>query len=153
MREEVTRAFHTAIPSAQTQTGGLNSKDANEEEEDDFLITKPAQEITDAQAKKYRDFLLEQAGGEAGVREILGMGGLPERMIDRHQKEIFNAGEGAQGGEAGDGDEIEGGEGEGAEGKRVRTKDDDEEFLMKYVIPPWSLWNIPLKDPRFDLDR
>lgn len=97
LREEVTRAFHTAIPSAQTQTGGLNSKDANEEEEDDFLITKPAQEITDAQAKKYRDFLLEQAGGEAGVREILGMGGLPERMIDRHQKEIFNAGEGAQG--------------------------------------------------------
>jgi hypothetical protein len=119
LRAEVTKAFHTAIP------GGRSGPDEEDQEEDDFLVTKDKIVVDDEQARKYREFLLEQAGGEEGVREILGMGSFPERMIDA------DVDEGVKGED--DGVKLEDGEEE--KKKKVRTKDDDEEFLMKWVSP------------------
>jgi len=82
--------------------------------------------VDDEQARKYREFLLEQAGGEEGVREILGMGSFPERMIDA-DADVDEGDEGVKGED--DGVNVEDGEEE--KKKKVRTKDDDEEFLMK----------------------
>jgi protein KRI1 len=135
LREEVTRAFHTAIPAS--GGGAAKSKGEGEDEDeddDDFLVTKTSLQVDDAEAKKYRDFLLAQAGGEEGVREILGMGGFPERMQGQNQgKRDIKVVEGEE--DAGDTiaavDDAEGREGKAGDGKRVRTKDDDEEFLMK----------------------
>ena len=106
----------------------MEAGDENEEdEEEDFLVTKGDVEVDDADAKKYRDFLLQQAGGEQGVREILGMGGFPERMIQQQQQQQQQRPTGGK-------EEVQlEGEEQEQEGKRVRTKDDDEEFLMKYV--------------------
>lgn len=143
LREEVTRAFHTAIPASgggsrvakgKGKGKGEGEDEDEDEDEDDFLVTKTTLQVDDAEAKKYRDFLLAQAGGEEGVREILGMGGFPERMQGQGQnqgKRDIKAVDGEE--DAGDtnADDAEGREGKGGDGKRVRTKDDDEEFLMK----------------------
>ena len=110
LRAEVTKAFHTAIP-------GASGPDEEDQEEDDFLVTKDKIVVDDEQARKYREFLLEQAGGEEGVREILGMGSFPERMIDAEVEE------GVEGEKEEDTEEEK--------KKKIRTKDDDEEFLMK----------------------
>ncbi|KAH8080203.1 hypothetical protein HD553DRAFT_317672 [Filobasidium floriforme] len=145
LREEVTRAFHTAIPSAsgggvpKGKGKGEGEDEDEDEDEDDFLVTKTTLQVDDAEAKKYRDFLLAQAGGEEGVREILGMGGFPERMQGQGQNQGKRAIKAVDGEEdAGDADvdveDAEGKEGKGGDGKRVRTKDDDEEFLMNYIL-------------------
>ena len=145
LREEVTRAFHTAIPASGAGSRVVKGKGKGEgedeledeaEDEDDFLVTKTTLQVDDAEAKKYRDFLLAQAGGEEGVREILGMGGFPERMQGQGQTQGKRAVKAEDGEEvAGDAnanvDDAEGREGKGGDGKWVRTKDDDEEFLMK----------------------
>ena len=141
LREEVTRAFHTAIPASGAGSRVVKGKGKGEgededEDEDDFLVTKTTLQVDDAEAKKYRDFLLAQAGGEEGVREILGMGGFPERMQGQGQTQGKRAikvveGEEDAGDTIADADDAEGREGKAGEGKRVRTKDDDEEFLMK----------------------
>jgi hypothetical protein len=91
---------------------------------DDFLVKKETINVDDAEAKKYRDFLLQQAGGESSAREILGLGSFPDRLIDV---------------EADDADVAEETVDSAAtekkrkskEEKKVRTKDHDEEFLMK----------------------
>jgi protein KRI1 len=110
LREEVTKAFHTAIPG-------------QDEEVDDFLVTKDEVTVDDVQAKKYREFLLEQAGGEEGVREILGMGSFPDRIIDAELD-----------GEVQEGGPTKAEDGDDENKKKTRTKDHDEEFLMKSVI-------------------
>jgi hypothetical protein len=167
LREEVTRAFHTAIPSAsgggsrvvkgKGKGEGEDEIEDEDEDEDDFLVTKTTLQVDDAEAKKYRDFLLAQAGGEEGVREILGMGGFPERMQGQGQTQGKRAikvvdGEEDAGDTIADVDDAEGREGKGGDGKRVRTKDDDEEFLMKSV-PLVFLISPPKLQVSFDLMR
>lgn len=164
LREEVTRAFHTAIPASgagsrvvkgKGKGEGEDEDEVEDEDEDDFLVTKTSLQVDDAEAKKYRDFLLAQAGGEEGVREILGMGGFPERMQGQNQgKRDIKVVEGEEdaGDTIADVDDAEGREGKGGDRKRVRTKDDDEEFLMKSV--PLAFLISPLKPQvSFDLVR
>lgn len=109
LRDEVTKAFHAVEAD-------------DEDDGDDFLVKKEdgaLRVVDDDEAQKYRQFLLEQAGGEDGVREILGLKTFAKRDIVADEEED----------EAAPAESVV--TAAASSGKKVRTKDDDEEFLMK----------------------
>lgn len=67
LREEVTKAFHTAIG---------DDKVEEEDDDDGFLVKRDRTDTEkDAEKEQYRRFLLANGGGEDEVRKLLGLGG------------------------------------------------------------------------------
>lgn len=131
LRREVTQAFHTS---------GAANDDEDEEDDDGFLVKKEkTDQETHAESQKYRDFLLSQAGGEEAVRELLGLkeGGMEGQD---HRYDEVEEDEESDDGEVEVDIKQEGGqvqvkrEKKPKKSKKVRTKKDDDEFLMKWVV-------------------
>lgn len=116
LRDEVTKAFHTAI-------GG----DDEEEDDDGFLVKREKTEMErDEDKEAYRRFLLANGGGEDQVRELLGLGG---EEVDE-QDEVSDDGEDVANQEQID---VTNTSRQGLERreKSTRQKKDDDAFLMK----------------------
>jgi protein KRI1 len=118
LRDEVTRAFHTAIPDDEEE----------EDEEDGFLVKREKTDgERDAEKEAYRRFLLANGGGEDQVRELLGLGGDAEDqgevsddgmdVLAQEEKAVTDATR----------------QGLERKEKTTRQKKDDDAFLMKYV--------------------
>lgn len=77
LREEVTKAFHTAI----------GDDEVDEEDEDGgFLVKRNRTDIEkDAEKEEYRRFLLANGGGEDEVRKLLGLGDDEDANEEEHE--------------------------------------------------------------------
>lgn len=116
LRDEVTKAFHTAI-------GG----DEEEEDDDGFLVKREKTDTErDEDKEAYRRFLLSNGGGEEQVRELLGLGG---DEVDE-QDEVSDDGEDVAQQEQ---KAVTDANRQGLERKEksTRQKKDDDAFLMK----------------------
>jgi protein KRI1 len=135
LRKETLDAFKVDVGEAgDDESGGLFVKKGGEGGADGG---------EDMEDEEYRAFLLGSGGGEAGVREALGLGVASEKQDGEDAED----GEGSES-EKGEGDEVPL-EGEGEKKKRKRTKrkkkevvpmteeekkQKDEEFLLEYVL-------------------
>ena len=113
LRDEVTKAFHTAI-------GG------DEDEDEGFLVKREKTDTERNDEKEaYRQFLLANGGGEEQVRELLGLGDEDDGK-DHQSDDGVDAAMQAQADES-----TTSGGALARKQKTARQKKDDEAFLME----------------------
>ncbi|KAJ9118179.1 hypothetical protein QFC22_004083 [Naganishia vaughanmartiniae] len=124
LREEVTKAFHTAIGDDEVE---------QEDDDDGFLVKRDRTDTEqDAEKEEYRRFLLANGGGEDEVRKLLGLGG-DEDESEAEQEDIADDGEDVA--SKAPVDVLDANhEVLTRTEKSTRQKKDDDAFLMNYIL-------------------
>ncbi|KAJ9099775.1 hypothetical protein QFC21_003773 [Naganishia friedmannii] len=123
LREEVTKAFHTAI----------GDNEVKEEDDDGFLVKKDRTDTEkDVEKEEYRRFLLANGGGEDEVRKLLGLGGDEDSDKEEDEDIADDAEDVASKAQV---DVLDANhEVLSRTEKNARQKKDDDAFLMNYIL-------------------